>query len=63
MMEADRHNIVFCPYIISVYSLPDEPGKVYLSYRRPELVGNAASKAALKDVEKLLDSIIDETLQ
>lgn len=63
MMEADRHNIMFCPYIIAVYTLPEEPGKVYLSYRRPAIVGSEASKASLKEVEALLDSIIDETLQ
>jgi len=62
MMEADRHNIVFCPYIISVYTLPGEKDRVYLSYRRPQLVGNAASKESLQAVEQLLDEIIDEAI-
>ncbi len=62
-MEADPHNIVFCPYIISVYVLPNEPQKTYVSFRKPELVGSPASKAALKDVEKLLRSIVKEALQ
>lgn len=61
-MEADPHNIVFCPYIISVYVLPNEPKKTYVSYRKPELVGTPASKASLKEVEKLLRSIIEEAL-
>ena len=26
-MEADPHNIVFCPYIISVYEISGEPGE------------------------------------
>ncbi|MBI5752185.1 MAG: DUF302 domain-containing protein [Hydrogenophilales bacterium] len=61
-MEADPHNIVFCPYIISVYVLPNEPKKTYVSYRKPDLVGTPASKASLKEVEKLLRSIIEEAL-
>jgi len=62
-MEADPHNIVFCPYIISVYVLPNEPNKTYLSFRKPDQVGSTASKAALKEVEKLLRSIIEEAIQ
>ena len=34
MMEADPHNIVLCPFSLSVYSLPGEDGKVWISYRR-----------------------------
>ena len=33
-MEADPHNIVFCPYAIAVYTLPDVPGIVHIAYRR-----------------------------
>ena len=63
MMEADRHNIVFCPFIITLYALPGEEGRVYLSYRRPLRTGEAASDAALKDVERLLNAIIEEAIQ
>lgn len=59
-MEADPHNIVFCPYIITVYSLPGDKDKTYLSFRRPTLVGSKASKAALQKVEDLLTSIAEE---
>ena len=62
-MEADPHNIVFCPYIISVYVLPKEPNKTYLSFRKPDAGGNKTSKAALKEVEKLLRSIIEQAIQ
>ena len=63
MMEADPHNIVFCPYVISIYVLPDEPGKTYVSFRRPEMTGSKQSQAALKDVEKLLRDVVKEALQ
>jgi len=62
-MEADPHNIVFCPYTLAVYSTLAEPGKVHVAYRRPQRAnGSAASKTALQDVEKLLDGIAREAL-
>ena len=60
MMEADPTNLVFCPYTIHVYDVPEQPGKVYVGYRRPQLVGNDASQAALKEVDDLLLSIVKE---
>lgn len=62
MMEADPHNIAFCPYVITVYALPNEPNRVYVSYRRPTPVGSEASRKSLKAVEDLLDEIVREAL-
>ncbi len=62
MMEADPRNIVFCPYIISIYTLPGEKNKVYLAYRRPLPVGSPASKKALQVVEKMLHDIVNDVL-
>lgn len=60
-MEADPVNVSFCPYNMVVYATAQEPGKVYVSYRRPwRPDGSAASKAALKEVEALLDGIARE---
>ncbi len=61
-MEADPHNIAFCPYTIIVYTPLNEPQKVYVAYRRPPLIGTEASAAALKEVENLLDGIAREAL-
>ncbi|MFY9317864.1 MAG: DUF302 domain-containing protein [Burkholderiales bacterium] len=57
-MEADAANVALCPYSMMVYETAAEPGKVTVSYRRawrPD--GSAASKAALAEVDKLLDGI------
>jgi len=62
MMEADPHNIVFCPYIIMVYTLPAEKNRVYVAYRRPLPVGSSASKQSLQVVEKLLQGIVEDVL-
>jgi uncharacterized protein (DUF302 family) len=63
MMEADPHNIVFCPYIINVYVLPSDPKTVHISFRKPDLVGSAQSKKSLKAVEELLNSVVQEAIK
>ncbi len=62
-MEADPHNIVFCPYAIAVYTLPQAPGTVYLSYRPPRHAGSDRSVQSLRAVEKLLADVVAEALQ
>ena len=57
-MEADPANLSHCPYSMTVYATVQEPGTVHVSYKRPwRPDGSAASKAALKEVEALLDGI------
>ena len=63
MTEADPANASMCPYSITVYVAAQEPDKVYVAYRRPwRPDGSAASKAALKEVETLLDGIARASL-
>lgn len=62
-MEADPANVSFCPYSMVVYATAQQPGTVHVAYRRPwRPEGSAASKAALKEVEALLDGIAREAL-
>jgi len=63
MMEADPDNIVFCPYIISIFVVPEKPNEVRIAFRKTQLVGTAASQKALKDVNELLTELITEALQ
>jgi len=53
MMEADPHNIVLCPFAISIYTLPGEKNTTWVAYRKP--LGVAA-----KLVEPLLSEIAAE---
>lgn len=62
-MEADPRNIAFCPYGIAIYTLPKEPGTVYVSYRKPGSIGSGRSIKTLRAVEKLLDDIVREALR
>lgn len=41
MLEADPHNIVLCPFVIAIYTLPGEKNMTWISYRKPE--GSAAN--------------------
>lgn len=62
-MEADPRNIVFCPYGIAVYSLPKEPGRVYVAYRAMAPSAPERSRKALAAVDKLLADIVAEALK
>ena len=63
MMEADPDDIVFCPYAISVYVVPEKPNEVRIAYRKPQIVGSHASQKALKAVDELLSGIVKDALQ
>jgi len=62
MMEADPHAMVMCPYIVSVYTIPNDKS-VYIAYRKPGPTTNPALKKALADVETLLTGIIKDAIQ
>ena len=62
-MEADPRNIVYCPYGIAVYTLPKEPGRVHLAYRRQAAAATGASAKPLAAVDKLLADIVAEALK
>ncbi len=63
MMEADVANVAMCPFSIAVYATAQEPTKVHVAFRRPwRPDGSPASRAALAEVEAMLDAIAREAL-
>ncbi len=54
-------NVSMCPFTIAIYELNDEPGVVYLSYRRVKLLGNG--KKVEEDIIALLQGIVDESVE
>ena len=52
MMRDNPHNIAFCPYGISIYTLKSEPNKVFLSYKKPPKL------ESYQPIRQLLDDII-----
>jgi len=50
MMEADPHNIVLCPFAISVYTLPGDPGGAWVAYRKPQGKSAPMVEGLLKEI-------------
>ena len=61
LARANYENILLCPFTISVYVLSSDPDHVYLSYRRPYSMPDDDSRAAVADMVKLIESIIEES--
>jgi uncharacterized protein (DUF302 family) len=57
MMRDNPHNIAFCPYSISIYTIKSDPKKVFLSYKNPPKF------KSYKSIKQLLDSIIQSTAE
>lgn len=62
-MEADIHNIVFCPYRLAVYTEADDPETVYVSFARMHTAAGPKAQESLQAVESLLRSMIEEALE
>lgn len=50
MMEVDPHNIVLCPFAISVYTLPGDQSGTWVAYRRPQGKAAAMVEGLLKEI-------------
>ena len=57
LVEANPHNLVLCPYAMSVYALHDESSRIYVAIRAPQ-----AEVAEYKAVHELLVGVIAEAL-
>jgi uncharacterized protein (DUF302 family) len=63
MMEADPANVVMCPYTLVVYATAAQPQRVVVAYRRPMRQGGSpASRAALREVDALLDGLASQAV-
>lgn len=63
MMEADPANVVMCPFTLVVYATAATPRQVFVSYRRAVRQGGSpASRAALRQVDALLDELAREAV-
>ena len=62
-MEAEAANVGYCPYVVFIYETAAAPGTTHVGYRSPPLHGSDASKAALAEIERLLDAIAKEAVK
>ena len=56
LVAEDPHNIAYCPMGIAIYRIPDDPGAVYLAWRRVQ-----GDTPGAKAANALLQKIVDET--
>jgi uncharacterized protein (DUF302 family) len=63
MMEADPGNLAFCPFVVFLYERADKQGEIVVGTRPPPILGNAASRAALADVQVLLKGIVEAAVK
>ena len=61
MAAVHPSNVSMCPFTVAIYELNDEPGVIYLSYRRVELLGDG--KKVEDDIVALLQGIVDESVE
>jgi hypothetical protein len=59
-MEADPSNIAYCPYVLFVYVRADVPETSVVGFRRLSETGSESSRAALKEINSVLDGIARE---
>ncbi len=59
LIQANLQNIVLCPFNIAVYELTAEPGKVYITFRKPYVIDEASIEAT-NAMAKLMIEIIEE---
>ncbi len=57
LVKKNPHNLIFCPYAISLYVLHTEPKRVYLSYKEQD-----NSQEVTKPINELLKGIILDAL-
>lgn len=61
MSNAHPANLSICPLVIGIYTLQEQPGEVFVSYRRPQMLGEAeAAEQALTD---LYEGIVKEAIE
>lgn len=62
IISADPHSVALCPFVVVAYRTLEEPNLVYVAYRRPPPGAGVASDAALRELERMLDSIAREAI-
>jgi uncharacterized protein (DUF302 family) len=59
LMEADPRNLLFCPFAVAIYTVPEKPGIVHLTWLKLGQLQIEGSNEARAAVEGLLQSIAE----
>ncbi len=60
VVSANPLNIAICPYVVFIFELKSDPGKIHVGYRRPIAGPSRLTRKAVAKVESLLDEITKE---
>jgi len=61
MISEDPRRIVNCPFIIAVYTLPDQPDVTYVAHRQ-YTAEETGQSAAMAEVAEMLKSVAEEAI-
>ncbi len=61
-VAADPRNMAICPYVVFVYEVAGEEGAM-IGYRRPVGAEGEASRAAIVQIEAMLEAIVSEAAE
>ena len=60
VVSANPLNIAICPYVVFIFELKSDPGKIHVGYRKPIAGPSRLTRRATAKVEALLDDITKE---
>jgi len=60
VISANPLNIAICPYVVFIYELKTDPGKIHVGFRRPIAGPSKVTRKAVAKVEALLEEIAEE---
>ena len=63
VVSANPLNIAICPYVVFIFELKSDPGKVHVGYRKPIAGPSRLTRRATAKVEKLLDDIVKQAAE
>ena len=63
VVSANPLNIAICPYVVFIFELKSDPGKIHVGYRRPIAGPSRLTRKAIAKVEALLNEITKQAVE
>jgi uncharacterized protein (DUF302 family) len=61
MVQVAPENLTVCPFTIAVFAKAGQPGRLFVAYRRPQLLGKA--EAVTHEIIEMLDGIVKDSIE
>jgi hypothetical protein len=63
VISANPLNIAICPYVVFIFELKTDPGKIHVGFRRPIAGPSKLTRKAVAKVEALIEEIVEEAVK